>query len=142
MHKPRWRPPHHMMSHNHRSGKCFKKSFVAGWWIFPAVFFFFMMFKFSFFLWFLWPLAALIVFGVIGSKMRYGGHWHHRGEWGAWGPHDPRKSKHDDYPEKRKNDDQPRYIRTADGEWLEVIEPDDDTPPGRSPYDDEGPRYV
>ncbi len=107
-----------------------------GFFFFPilllAGFAFFGLFKF---------LLPLIVIGMVvtfvSSKMRggFGGHgrFHHHGGGGRefwnqrwnWENEWSEKRKHDwngdEKPKRDDSDDSPRYARTANGDWVEIV---------------------
>lgn len=116
-----WHRPHMddaAMTHDH-GAMMMRPGFHGGpWMLIPLIIGIVVLVKLTFWL---WPLA-LLAFVIFKARR-----WHHDG--GAHFDDDPRKRffyDEDDMTGKRKNDGM--YIRTADGEWLEVVEPDADKP--------------
>lgn len=72
---------------------------------------------------FLWPLLLI---GFLFAMFRgFKGHGPHRRDWGDWQEKWKRewgdeKFKNEE-KRKRDDDDAPRYTRTADGDWVEII---------------------
>jgi len=85
--------------------------------ILPGIIFLLFMTKFGFFM--LWPLGIFLVIALMSGK-------HHHRPY-IFPSQDERKPKPKN-GEKRKNDSPPTYIRTSDGEWLEVVDSTDDAP--------------
>ena len=71
---------------------------------------------------FLWPLLLIGIGIALFSRSRRGdwgrgGFGPRRGDWGQdW--HEKFKNEWDDKP---KHDDDHRYTRTADGDWVEIV---------------------
>lgn len=66
-----------------------------------------------------WMLFFLFFFVIPMMKG-----WHH---WGGWGDHpgepaEKEKRKHEDIKRKNDDNDDDSYIRSSDGQWLEIVD--------------------
>ncbi|MBZ0279748.1 MAG: hypothetical protein K8L97_03340 [Anaerolineae bacterium] len=127
MYKTGWQHHQHSWHSGHGHGwggrHHHHRGFHGGFFVLPGL----LLMGFLFFglLKFLWPLLLIgFLFAMFNGFMRGG---MHRRNWGAdwqekwkreWGDE---KFKNEEKAKRGYDDDAPRFTRTADGDWVEII---------------------